>query len=306
MFTVSQRVPRAIVIAAAAIVVVACSDQATAPGSSPAVRSNIVLAPAYIIDTGPGGTNSIGSSAMFASGSTTCSPQPACAGHFQELAGRFTLTRGANVQSVEGWMSVGVAGTLDVHIRSDSTPAAGPHIPGHSLDSVRYSVGTQVYGWKAFSSNVVSLPAGTYWVTFEPVPNGLFNGGMTGPAAAPLADYAFFADGNNRWVAYSQFSQNPALGFRVYGETVLTPTDQINDLMAYVSASGIPRPNVSKINGSLEKAVTALGANQTATACAYLQDVVDYTQKQSVRKIPASVSAEIISKTNATRTDVGC
>ena len=306
MFTVSKRVQRAIVIGAIAVAVIACSDQPTAPGSNFQLRNNVILAPSYIIDTGPGGTNSIGSSAMFASGSTTCSPQPACANHFQKLGGKFTLTRAANVQSVEGWMSVGVGGTLDVHIRTDSTPATGAHIPGHSLESVRYTVGTQAYGWKAFASTAVSLSPGTYWVTFEPVPSGLFNGGMTGPAASPLADYAFFADGNNRWVAYSQFSQNPALGFRVFGETILTPSDQIVDLMAYVSGSGIPRPNASKINGSLEKANTSLGAGQTPAACAYLQDVIDYTQRQQVRKIPAVVSAEIVSKTNAIRTDVGC
>ena len=307
MFMLPDRFPRLITMTALAILAASCSDDATGPASRDIhARHDVTLPAGYIIDTGPGGTSSVGSAALFSAGSTTCLPQPACAGHFQFLGGKFTMAHGANIQSVEGWMSIGVAGSMDVHIRSDSTPPAGAHIPGHSLDSVRYAVGTQVYGWKVFSSTAVTLPAGTYWLTFEPVPNTALNGGMTGTAASPLADYAFFADGNNRWVPYSVFSQNPAFGFRVYGESVLTASDLIVDLRAYVAGSGIPRPNIMKIDGSLQKAATALAANNVITACANLQDVLDYLARQSVRKIPASVSTEIVSQTNVIRTDIGC
>jgi hypothetical protein len=243
---------------------------------------------------------------MFSAGSTTCSPQPQCAGYFQYLGGKFTLAHGANVQSVEGWIGVGIGGSLDVYIRTDSAPPTGAHIPGHSLNKVTYAVSPQSYGWKVFSSFNVSLTAGTYWLTFEPVANTGFNGGMTGVAASPLADYAFFADGNNRWVTFSTFSQNPAFGFRVYGESVLTPADQIADLRTYVAGAGLPKPIPSKIDGMLQNASNALAANQTATACSNLQGVIDYINKQSVRKVPASVSGEIISRTNAIRTDIGC
>jgi hypothetical protein len=129
---------------------------------------------------------------------------------------------------------------------------------------------------------------------------------MTGPASSPLSDYAFFADGNNRWVPFSLFSQNPGFGFRVYGESILTPADQIDNLMAYVSGAGLPKANVMKINGSLQKAKNALAANQTPLACDNLQDVIDYLNKQGARKISASIAGEIISRTNSIRTDVGC
>jgi hypothetical protein len=243
---------------------------------------------------------------MFATGSTHCGPQPACQVHYQFLGGKFTLTRSANVQSLEAWISVGWAGSLDVHIKTDSTTSTGLHIPGHSLNLATYAVGTQVFGWKVFSSFTVSLNPGTYWFTMEPVANSQFDGGMTGTAASPLSDYAFNADGNNRWVPFSQFNQNPAFGFRVYGQTVSTPADQIADLQAYVAGTGLARPIQSKIDGLLQKASDAFVANQTANACANLQGVIDYVNKQSVKKIPANIGSDIISKTDAIRTDIGC
>jgi hypothetical protein len=299
--------PRSLVPVTTFLLLAGCADQATAPlARDIEARNDVVLPSAYVIDTGPGGTSSIGSSAMFASGATNCSPQPACAAHFQFLGGKFTLASRTNVESVEGWMSVGFAGNLDVHIRSDSTPPAGAHIPGHSLHTAAYAVGTQAYGWKVFSSFSVSLPPGTYWLTFEPVANGGFSGGMTGTAASPLADYAFFADGNNRWVPFSAFSQQPAFGMRVYGAVVRTTSDLISALQIYVAGSGIPRPNARKIDQKLQLALSAVGAGQTATACTYMQDVIDYTAAQSVRKIPASVSSEILSQARAIQDDLGC
>ena len=297
----------ALTLSGTALFMLACSEQSTGPSdgfSSP--RNNVVLPAAYIIDTGPGGTSSIGSSALFAKGSTTCSPQPACAGHFQFLAGKFTLARSANVQSLEAWLGAGVGGALDVHIKTDSAPPTGNHIPGHSLHAAEYSVSSQVYSWKVFTAFNVTLQPGTYWITLELDSGSTFNGGMTGPAASPLADYAFFADGNFRWVPFSAFNQNPGFGFRVYGESVLTPSNQIDDLTAYVSGSGLAKANVMKINGSLQKAKDALAANNTSSACTNLQAVVTYIDKQGPRKIAPSLASDLIAKTNAISTDVGC
>lgn len=287
------------------LVAAACSTEPTGPvsrlNSTPRFS---VSAPGYIIDTGPGGTS--GGSSLFAKGSTNCSPQPACAGNFQFLAGKITLGSESNVQSLEAWLSLAFGGTINVHIRTDSTPPVGNHIPGHSLHTANYSAAPQTAGWKVFSNFTVTLQPGTYWVTLEPDSGTNLNGGMPGPAASPLSDYAFFADGNNRWVPFSAFSQNPGLAFRVYGTTVTNPADEIASLQGYVSGAGLTRPVVSKINGSLDKAIAALGANNTTLACNYLQDVIDYVNKQGARKIPSSVAAEIISRDNAIRTDVGC
>ena len=195
---------------------------------------------------------------------------------------------------------------MTAHVRTDSTTATNAHIPGHSLGSSTLSIAASVTAWRVFSGLSIDLSAGTYWVTFEPVPSGGFDGGMPGPAAAPLPDYAFFNEGNNRWVAFSAFSQNPALGVRVFGSVTVTAGDLIADLRAYVAGAGLPKPLPTKVDGLLQKALDAFNANQTATACTNLQDVIDFMNRQSVRKVPASVSSEIISRTNAIRNNIGC
>jgi len=45
-----------------------------------------VRAQTYIVDTGQGGTSSIGASTLIAAGSLTCSPQPQCQNNFNFLA----------------------------------------------------------------------------------------------------------------------------------------------------------------------------------------------------------------------------
>ena len=307
MFRLPDRLPLAISTAGVALLIWACTDQTTGPTSNDLRVHNDVIQPAgYIIDTGPGGTDSGGSQALFSSGSTTCSPQPACAGYFQFLGGKFTLTNQANVQSVEGWM-LGTAGSIDVYIRTDSTPPTGANIPGHSLHAVRYSVAAQgVFGWKAFTNFTVTLAPGTYWLTFEPVPSSGFSGSMAGGVADSLADYAYFADGNNRWVTFSFWNQNPGLGFRVYGQSVITTQQLITNLRTYVDGAGLATPITKKLDGYLQNALNAVNANNTATACTNMQALIDYVNKQSVRKIPANVSTEIISEANAIRSDLGC
>lgn len=307
MVKAPNRLPHYLAAAALVLVAAACATEPTAPASSGEIpMADIVPQSAsYIIDTGPGGTSSIGSSSLFAKGSTTCSPQPGCAGNFQFLAGKFTIANQADVESLEGWLSVGIAGSMHVHIRTDSVPAAGNNIPGHSLHSEVYAMSTQAFGWKVFSSFVVSLPAGTYWITLEPDSGSGMNGGMTGVAANPLADYAFFADGNNRWVPFSAFSQNPAFGFRVFGTVTVTPSQKISNLITYVDAN-VPKANARKIDADLQSAQSALTANQTATACTELQNVINYVSGNSAKKISATVKTEIISQANTIRSDIGC
>src|SRR5262245_56139788 len=85
------------------------------------------LAQTYLIDTGPGGNTFPAPSLFF---NTTN-------GSFQSLAGQFTLTSGAVVDSVEGWVGPCFCGggTLEVKIRAD---ASG--LPGNSLFSKTYAL----------------------------------------------------------------------------------------------------------------------------------------------------------------------
>jgi hypothetical protein len=295
------------------IAAIACDQSPTSPLSprSTARKDVTLLSATYIVDTGPGGTTSIGYPALFSAGSTTCSPQPECAAHFQSLGGKFTLPNETNVESIEAWMSITLGGNVAVHIRIDSTTSTNLHIPGHSLQSATYTLSPQGFAWKVFSNFAVNLASGTYWLTFEPVVNAGVQANMSGGAASPLADYAFLADGNNRWVPYSAFGQNPALGMRVFGTEVLPPSpsgadEMIGTLETYVSGASIPKGNAQSINSKLALALSALDANQTGAACTYLEDVISYTRAQSGKKIAAATAAEIISQTSAIRTEIGC
>src|SRR5260370_17044621 len=77
--------------------------------------------PALLVDTGAGSSAGL---PLFGTGSTTCSPQPACALSFQYLAGQFTLPNGATLDSVQGWMTVG--GPLSMVVRIYTDNSGGP------------------------------------------------------------------------------------------------------------------------------------------------------------------------------------
>jgi len=85
-----------------------------------------------------------------------------------------------------------------------------------------------------------------------------------------------------------------------------TPSELIGDLTTYVSGSSMPKGNAQSINSKLQLALGAIDADQTGAACSYLQDVLNYTKAQSGKKIPAAVANEVISQTNAIRTELGC
>jgi hypothetical protein len=211
---------------------------ASTPGAAESPRHFLATGTApnsnLLIDTGPGGSSDIGALGLFSSGSTTCSPQPACATSFQFLAGQFTLAREARLESVQGWMSGG-GGSIDVMIRAENGG-----IPGSSIFSKTYTQGIQSgFDWVVFLSYDVVLPAGTYWLSFEPVANSGFEGGMSGGAAAPLPNYAFHSDGNNRWINFGFFGPQPGLGMRI-SEAALTPAERIADLRTTVSDLDLP------------------------------------------------------------------
>lgn len=287
MFKVPTRVSSLFLTAAAlAFVVAACSDQPTGPSTSNLRPSHdiVPLSSSYLFDTGPGtgGTSTIG----------TLGLQNCCGTIWQFLGGQFTIADEANIERIEGWMKAGT-GTMNVHIRNDAS-----NLPGTDVVTQAYSVTADTeFGWKQFALTVTLQP-GTYWVTFEP--SATFIGNMSGGAANPLSRYAYNSNPDGAWHAMST-----ALGIRIFGSINTAPA-LIAALRTYVAGAGLSRPVVSKIDGSLQKASDALTANNTAGACTNLQDVVDYVNKQSVKKIPASVKTEILSETSAIQTAVGC
>jgi len=176
----------------------------------------------YLVDTGPGGTSTIGSSALFASGSTLCSPLPTCANNFQYLAGQFTLSEAATISSIELWLpAFGTGGALNVKIRSDNNGLPGVAEPfrlrPNHIFSKTYTVPNRpgTAGWYEFASYDTVLAAGTYWVTFEPVGPSNFN--ITPPRGAPnpLKKYAFFSPPNVGYAALG--AAQSSIGIRIAG-----------------------------------------------------------------------------------------
>ena len=87
------------------------------------------LAQPYLVDTGqPTGTGGNGLG-LFASGSTTCSPQPSCSQSFQSVGGQFTLAEAATIDSIEAWLQFSTAGTIRVSIRTDVNGLPGTDSP---------------------------------------------------------------------------------------------------------------------------------------------------------------------------------
>jgi hypothetical protein len=253
-----------------------------------------------LVDTGPGGSSDIGAFSLFSSGSTTCSPQPACATFFQFLAGQFTLVREARLESVQGWMSGG-GGSIDVMIRAENGG-----IPGSSIFSKTYTQGIQSgFDWVVFSSYDVVLPAGTYWLTFEPVANSGFEGSMSGGAAAPLPNYAFHSDVNNRWINFGIFGPQPGLGIRI-SEAALTPAERIADLRTTIADLDLPTGIATSFDAKLRTALAALDAGDTALACSSLQDLMNELHALSGKKIAVAGAAILIAEVTGVRTEIGC
>jgi hypothetical protein len=219
--------------------------------------------------------------------------------HWENLGGQFTLANETNVESLAAWMYVNIGGTVDVHIRADN---AG--IPGTDLHSQQYNIISGAFVWIQFGSYAVDLPAGTYWITLEPPIGSTLNANMPNGAAAPLASYAFLADGNINWS--HNFGFTPTLGFQLTGtEVTADPVALIGTLMTYVTAN-TPKAIAMKTNKDLQLAISAINASQTAAACSDLQSADSYIQSQSTRKVSASVKTEIDSEITNIRAVVGC
>lgn len=284
-----------------------CATDSTSPTAAPLHRASVsALAPvsSYLIDTGPGSTSSTGSSSLFASGSTTCSPQPSCGLNNQFLAGQFTLAAAATIDQVEGWMYIG-NGTMDVIIRSDNSG-----LPGATVYSKQYVVTSQfALDWKTFGDFNTNLPAGTYWLSFEPTNGGGISGGMSGGVASPLAKYAFLSYGNLGWV---QLGSNPysdgKLGMRVRGTTAvtLTPAEMISNVSNTIAGLNLQKGIANSLNAKLKSALSAISAGNTSGACSSLQDLISEIRAQSGKKISAADASALTASIVEIKGALGC
>jgi hypothetical protein len=91
------------------------------------------------------------------------------------------------------------------------------------------------------------------------------------------------------------------------GIVVKTGADEINDLIAKVkSLPNVPSGTKTALVAKLNAALAALKKNNTATACARLQDFINLVQAQSGKKIPAIVASGLITDATQIRATIGC
>ncbi|HMJ05568.1 MAG TPA: Ig domain-containing protein, partial [Chthoniobacterales bacterium] len=159
-----------------------------------------------LVDTRHGSTTSTAEVALY----NTVSPS---AHLFQQLAGRFTIHDSFQITSVEGWLRARTNSTLKVVLYNE---IGG--LPGNPLRSQTFTLGSASLPvhWEVFSGLTWQLPAGTYWLSFEPPANSTLDAGMVEGVPFPLSGYALFSNSSgNQWISF------PAtLGFRVSGHSV--------------------------------------------------------------------------------------
>ena len=185
------------------------------PGYGMRLFGSPAASPTLLIDTGAPTSNANGAG-IYNTGTT----------NYEYLAGQFTLSQAASISSVEGWMQVGVGGSVNVNIYAGNGPVgfAGDIIPGTSIFVQSFSIPVSPFGssggWVSFPLSAPNpvLPAGTYWVSFEPTA-GNFNGVMFDGAPTPLPNYAYNFNLNGRWVTGSINTPPFSMGMRVYGNT---------------------------------------------------------------------------------------
>jgi hypothetical protein len=86
----------------------------------------------------------------------------------------------------------------------------------------------------------------------------------------------------------------------------LTPAQAISDLQAQVAALGLPKGLTTALTGTLQDALDALAADDTAGACDALQAFLNQVNAQTGKKLTAAQAQELTDAANAIRTQLGC
>lgn len=142
-------------------------------------------------------------------------------GGFQWLAGQFTLSQDITLTAAQGWVGSWdhVPGTVNMAITTD---AAG--LPGTPLftDTFVYPA-ANLAQWAGVTDVNLPLAAGTYWITFAPQEGTVAY--MPYGVPHPLNKYAAWNPYNSEsWVEI--YGAGALIGFRVYGDPVLTPVPE--------------------------------------------------------------------------------
>jgi hypothetical protein len=158
-----------------------------------------------IVDTGPTPTSFLSTVGLSNDGT-----------NIYYLAAQFTTNTAHTITDIQGYMSndtsFGVTAAISKNFYDNYLPA---YRPGDHIFSASFNVGS-TETWYGLSGLDWALPAGTYWIVFEPLVG--FSGSMPLPFPNPLAPTAFYYSGNPYpWSSYPYAAWE--LGIRIYDNT---------------------------------------------------------------------------------------
>jgi hypothetical protein len=135
--------------------------------------------------------------------------------------------------------------------------------------------------------------------------NALFTGGegdtiafhlSVGAAPAVGQSFATTAD-NSRLLPVSVTLESPAPP---------DPAQMVTDLQATLSGFGLPKGTTTALDSSLQRALAALGANDTVGACNALNAFLNKVQAQAGKKLTPEQAEQLTDAANELRAQLGC
>jgi hypothetical protein len=157
----------------------------------------------------------------------------------------------------------------------------------------------------AVATGPVTLHFGTETVVINDYVNSSGNGFFGFIATTPVTtiEFTFAKSGtiqNDIFQVYNPAYANGTL------PPPATPEEMIADLRIVISDFGLAKGMANSLDSKLRAALSALDAGQTAQACTSLQDLINYANAQSGKKLTASDAASIVAAAVGIRTELGC
>ena len=135
-------------------------------------------------------------------------------GGLQWVAVEFEVTEPTTIDRIDGWMLVFRAGALDLSLYTD-----GGEVPGELLFRSTGFVNSGSAAWRGVSSLNWTVTPGTYWVGFEPQPDGAvpgMEGALPFPSKRPLQNGAVVD--RESGLTYIEADAAAQMGLRIFAD----------------------------------------------------------------------------------------
>lgn len=295
---------RASLLALAAIFALsACDGQVTGPDSRVAPEGPLLSTDSdegYLVDTGPHDSPTFQFFTTLQAASD--------GGTFQFVAGRFDLDEPAQVDAIELFAWVFDPGGVNVVFRANEDG-----YPGEAMASRTYAVDPNGgSGWVVLEEYDAALPAGTYWLSFEPVPDGGFRAALPSGAEWPLEEYAFRDDNGDGW---GLMGSAPEHGMRVSGTVLdgdpeqdgaIDAPEELVELSVTVASLDVNPGVRNSLEALVRNALRKFEAGELEPGCGMLRALMAQLEAQSGRQVPEETAQDLIGQIELIRSQVGC